>query len=508
MIYGLKKLKQINNNMKILLINPPQVFSKSQVAASVIPPLGLMYLASVSQEKGYEVKIIDALVEAPDKINGFDENTGYRGLNFDDIVRLVPKDTDIIGISNLFTFAYPIVKELSKKIKEKFDTPIVVGGAHPLALPEEVLKSSKIDYVIIGEGEQPFLDLCEFIRDKRVIEDVSSLAFRKGNKIKRNPRKSYIEDLDKLPFPDRDLISLEKYYKVHEAHGPSQDRWTPIISSRGCPFECTFCTSVLWDRRWRPRSAKNVVDEIEACVKKYRITEFHFEDENLTFNKKRMIEICDEIIKRKLKIKWQTPNGIRASVTDKETLKKMRKAGCYHITVAPESGSERVLNEIIRKHQNLEQVKNVVSWGKRYGMKVAAYFVIGLPGEKKEELIMSSNYANKLAKMGLDEVVFSLFIPLPGSELYSKLKQENRLPKNLTSLISIGDLSKSISWSEFITNEELGRLRKSAYLKFHLTRLIYHPGPSFKTFFNIIRGHEELKSERAMITFIKRFTNR
>ena len=426
-------------------------------------------------------------------------------MSFEDIIDSIPPKTDFIGISNLLTFAYPLVTELSKTIKDELDIPIVVGGAHPSALPKEVLESSEIDYVIVGEGEQPFIELCEFLQGKRKIEDVSSLVYRKGNEIIKNPRRSYVEDLDRLPFPDRDLIPLEKYYEVHEAHGPSQERWTPIISSRGCPFECTFCTSVLWDRRWRPRTPKNVVDEIEFCIKKYGIKEFHFEDENLTLDKKRTIEICDEIIGRKLNIKWQTPNGIRASVTDEEVLKKMGESGCYHITVAPESGSERVLKEIIRKHQDLRQVKNVILLGKKFGMKVAAYFVIGLPGEKKEELKMSSNYATELAKVGLDEVVFSLYIPLPGSELYNKLKEENKLPRNFASTVSIGDLSKSISWSEFISDEELGKFRKKAYIKFHITRLIHHFGPSLRTFFNVLSGHEELKSERTMIAFVKRF---
>lgn len=490
--------------MNILFINPPQVFSNYQVAAGVTPPLGLMYLSSISKVNGYDVSMLDSVVENPENINNYGQIC-YRGLSLEDIVDSIPGNTDLVGISNLFTFAYPLVVGLSKKVKDKLSIPIVVGGAHPSALPKETLESSKIDYVIVGEGEQPFIELCEFIQGKRKVEYVSSLVYRKGDEIIRNLRSSYVTDLDKLPFPDRDLIPLEKYYKVHEAHGPSQERWTPILSSRGCPFECTFCTSVLWDRKWRPRTAENVVNEIELCVKKYNIKEFHFEDENLTFNKERTIEICNEIIKRRLNIKWQTPNGIRASVTDDEVLKSMRDSGCNHITVAPESGSKRVLEEIIRKFQNLEQVKDIIVSCKKLGMKVAAYFVIGLPGEKKEEIEMTSNYAIQLAKAGLDEVVFSLFIPLPGSELYDKLKKGNKLPDNFTGLVSMGDLSKSISWSEFISDEELGKFRKKAYIKFHITRLIYHFGSSLKTFVNILIGRQELKSERAMITFIKRF---
>lgn len=297
---------------------------------------------------------------------------------------------------------------------------------------------------------------------------MSSLVYKKGNEIIRNLKRSYVVDLDKLPFPDRDLVALEKYYKVNEAHGPTQEKWTPIISSRGCSFECTFCTSVLWDRKWRPRTAKNVVDEIEFCLKKYSIKEFHFEDENLTFDKERTVEICNEIIRRKLNIKWQTPNGIRASVTDEEVLKLMRESGCYHITVAPESGSKRVIEEIMRKHQNLEQVKHIILSSKKLGMKSAAYFIIGLPGESKEEIKMSLDYAIQLAKAGLDEVAFSLFVPLPGPELYNKLKQENKLQKNLTTMVPIGDLSKSISGANLLAMRSLENSGKRHILNFIL----------------------------------------
>lgn len=493
--------------MKILLINPPQIFSKMQVAASVIPPLGLLYLASFLREKGHEISLLDAVVEAPDKITKIGRGMYIRGLNFEDIVKRIGKKIEVVCISNLFSFAFPVVVELVENIKKTFSSiKVILGGAHPSALPKLCLEHSKADFVVISEGELSTSKLLEYLEKKMNVEEIDGIAYRNGKKIIVNPKKSFIKDIDSLPFPARDIVDWEKYYAVHEAHGPTQERWTPILSSRGCPFECTFCTSKLWNRGFRARSPKNVVDEVKHCIKEYGITEFHFEDENMTLDNKRVKEICQKIIDEKLKIKWQTPNGIRASVTDNKTLDLMKRSGCYHITVAPESGSERVLNQIIRKRQDLKKVTSVVKHASKLGLKTAAFFVIGLPGETVKDLKLTIEYACKLAKIGLDEVAFSNFVPLPGSELFELLQKQGKLKGDWFSYATISDISKSVSWSEYISNGELQKLRKGAYLKFHFTKAFHHPIKVFHSIFNVLTKKEELKTERTLITFIKRFT--
>ena len=433
--------------MKIVLINPPQLFSKTQVAAGVVPPLGLLYLAAFLKQHSHQPILIESVIEGVNNIYGINSDLLCRGLSFNEIISRIPPSTGLIGISNLFSFAFPIVRLLANELKKAYPkVPIVLGGAHVSATPLETLASEAIDFVVIGEGEVTLLELADKINDYQAWEKIDGLAYKdKFRTPFLNPRTKFIENIDSLPFPARELVPLNKYYNVSEAHGPSQDRWTPILSSRGCPFECTFCTSRLWDRRYRARSAQNILAEIEECLVKYGIKEFHFEDENFTLNKKRILEICQGIKKRKLAIKWQTPNGIRASVTDFETLVAMKESGCYHITVAPESGSKRVLEQIIRKHQDLSQVTAVIEEASKIGLKTAAYFIIGLPGETITEVKMSIKYACKLARLGLDEVVFSGYIPLPGSELYENLKKEGTIISDWGSLISIGDLNKTLS---------------------------------------------------------------
>ncbi len=492
--------------MKIALVNPPQVFSRWQIAAGVIPPLSVLYLAAYCRQHGHDVKIVEALVEAPDQINTMEDVLNYRGLDFDQIAQRIDKDTDVIGISNLFSFAFPVILKMAKDLKKRRPkAKIVLGGAHPSATMFQTAKFKCFDYIVNGEGEDTFLKLLDVIAGKKKIEELDGIGYHKGNQIIVVPKKDYIEDLDSLPFPARDMIPLENYFRVREAHGPSQERWTPILATRGCPFICTFCTSRIWNRKWRARSAKNIVDEIEHCMKKYDITEFHFEDENLTLNKPLTLDMCKEIIKRGLKIKWQTPNGIRASATDEEMLDAMKAAGCYHITVAPESGSQRVLNDIIKKGQNFPHVERVVQYAAKIGIKVAAYFILGLPGEKVEDMEMTIKYAQRLAKVGLDEVAFSLFIPLPGSDLFTLVQQQGKAPKDWSYGGSIQTLSVAKSWSDHITDEQLFKYRKRAYLKFHATKFFYHPQKVLWSIMNILRDRQETKTERAVSTLLKRF---
>ncbi len=474
--------------MNLVLINPPLAYSKSQVSAGVVPSLGIAYLAAVALRGGHKVKVIDAVGESPEEVNPYKTGFEIRGMTFSEIADAVPKNTDLIGISNLFTFAFPVVSDLTKELKRKRNAPIVVGGAH--------------------------VDLLDVMDDKKKEKELDGFAWKENGRVRVNPKTKFIENLDSLPFPARHLLPMENYFKMKEAHGPTEERWTPLISSRGCPFECTFCTPKLWQRRRRFRSAKNVVDEIEECIDDFDIHDFYFDDENLTIDKKRVFAICDEIKMRKLDITWQTPNGIRASGTDKEMLAKMKEAGCKHITVAPESGSDRVLNDIMKKHQTLDQVTRVVKSANELGLKTAAFFLIGLPGETEEDIRKTISYSDKLAKVGLDEISYSIFIPLPGSELYDKLKAEGKLDYSFDDLTSamvlslstfgIDNKGKAKSWSD-IPIEKLHGYRKRAYIRFHAIRSLYHPLSAAKSLMNVLSGRQETKTERVLQTFFERY---
>lgn len=493
--------------MKIALINPPQIFSQYQIATGVTPPLGAAYLASYCIKNGIEVQLIDAVGEGPDVVTPFREDIFLRGLNTEGILQRINPDVGLIGISNLFSFAYPAVQELARAIKKRFpNVPIVAGGAHPTHMYEEVLNHGAADFVIRGEGEIPLLELCRHLAGEIKLHDVPSLAYRdEEGEIHTTPEAPRLKDLNSphLPFPARHLLPMENYISTQEPHGTSNGRWTSILSSRGCPYSCTFCDIRL--TRWVVRSASDVVDEMEHCQEQWGINEFHFEDDNMTLKRDRLIELCDEILKRGLKVRWQTPNGIRASVTDREMLLKMKASGCCHITLAPESGSQRVLRDLMLKGNDFshEQLLNLGREAHQLGMKVAAYFIMGTPGEKPEDLELTLSYAKELARVGVDEVAFSLLIPLPGTPIWEQVVRDFGQPDYLDLLI-IDDLNRAVSWSPYLTADQLKTFRRRAYVGFYLTRILHHPVSVIKTVLNIFRGLAETKTESYLRTFLKR----
>ena len=294
---------------------------------------------------------------------------------------------------------------------------------------------------------------------------------------------------------------MESYATTREAHGPVGGRWTSILSSRGCPYGCTFCESRL--TRWRARPAEDVVDEIEHCVERYGVSEFHFEDDNMTIDRRRVLAIAEEIEARGLDIRWQTPNGIRASVADRATLAAMQRSGCTHITLAPESGSERVLQEIVQKGKDfdLEHLVRVAQDAHGLGMKVAAYFILGLPGEREDDVEQTIAYARRLAREGVDEVGFGLFVPLPGTPLWDALDTSEL---NYLDLLAIDDLDSSVSFNEDLDSADLARLRRRAYASFFASRARHHPRALGRTLLNVVRSRQELKTDRVLLSLLDR----
>jgi radical SAM superfamily enzyme YgiQ (UPF0313 family) len=491
--------------MRVTLINPPQVFSRFQVAAGITPPLGIAYLASYLRAHGIEPVVVDALGEAPGRVTPFRGAALLRGMDLAQTVAAVPEDTELIGISNLFSFAYPVVEELMVGLKARLPhVPIVLGGPHPGALWERCLRDPNVDFVVSGEGEQPLLELCEHLAGSRGADDLEAVAFRADGRIVHVPQsRTLIRKVEDIPWPARDLLPMENYITTQEAHGPVSSRWTSILSSRGCPYGCTFCESR--NTRWRARPASDVVDEMEHCVERWGIRDFHFEDDNMTISRRRIHEMADELERRGMRIDWQTPNGIRASVTDLATLEAMKRSGCRHITLAPESGSRRVLEDIIQKGKDfeLDQLVEVAGQAKELGMKVAAYFIIGLPGEREEDVQQTIAYAARLARVGVDEVGFGLFIPLPGTPLWDGLG--DRVDSmDLLDLLTVDDLNSSVSFNDHLDDDMLRRLRRKAYATFFLTRLRHHPRAFAGTLRNVVRSRQETKTDRVLISLLAR----
>jgi len=377
--------------MRILLIQPPyDLFDDDERQA--MPPLGLAYIAAVLERDGHEVRILDCVAEDFYRLTPLPKGRRRHGLGDQELADAI-RDfrPGLVGVSCLFSAQAPVSHHVCKLVKET-DPRIrtVMGGAHPSAVPEVVLADSYVDIVAIGEGEMTIQRLARSLEAGAFPPaDPAGLAFRDGDTISVHPQQQYLADLDSLPLPARHLLPMERYFAYRSPHGAYVKRHpcTNMVTSRGCPARCCFCSiHTVWGHKFRWHSAERVIDEMEQLIGVYGVREIQFEDDNLTLNKRRMKMICQAMIDRKLDLTWTTPNGAALWALDDELITLMRATGCYHITIAVESGSQDVLNNIIHKPLDLKRVEPIVKACRKAGMGISAFFVVGFPGESKADI--------------------------------------------------------------------------------------------------------------------------
>jgi anaerobic magnesium-protoporphyrin IX monomethyl ester cyclase len=338
----------------------------------------------------------------------------------------------------------------------------VVGGSHPTAIPEETLQEfSSIDIIVIGEGEKTVSELVECLSKKKKIEKVDGICIRKGKKIVRTNPRPFINNLDEISFPAHDLLPLNSYsYWIQ--HG---GKFAPLLTSRGCPYKCTFCCRGCFGNYYRKRSIENVIGEIKWLTE-LGVDEIHIIDDNFTLIKKYAVSILDEIIKNFPELHLALINGVRADKINKEILIKMKKANIYYIGFGVESGDQNILDSV-KKRISLSQAEKAVQLSKNVGIEIiACFFILGLPSENRKSILKTMEFAKKLNP---DFVKFSTFVPYPGTEIYDKLKNDGRiLTGNWDKYSTYGSLvfkHPNLSMSEFVY------LQKKAYTSFFLSNM-------------------------------------
>jgi len=457
--------------MNICLINPPQIVPQAWGPPAIFQPLGLAYIAAVL-ERNYEVHILDAHTEGWKNLRIINDKY-YSGLTIDEIGdRIKNIRPQIVGISVPFSTSEKIALEVAEKIK-RVDRNIIIilGGPHPSALPLETLSCSHVDFVVIGEGEYSTLELVEKLDkyDHKELQKVKGIGYKRNGRSIITPPRDLIEDLSSLPLPARHLLPMEKYFTLARENRESRytytysNRWASVVTSRGCPFQCVFCSIHLtMGKRFRARSPENVIHELSHLVHSYNIKHINFEDDAMTLNKHRFERICELIVEKNLRITWSAPNGIRGDTLDETAIKKMKWSGCKRVFVAPESGVQRVVNNVIKKKLDLKKVEKSIVTLKRYGIKVDGSFVIGFIGETKSDILSTIRYALKLRKFGMSVAGFHIATPLYGTELYRTAKQKGYLKKIIeSSMLSTREsLIETPQW----TAEEIRQLREVADL--------------------------------------------
>jgi radical SAM superfamily enzyme YgiQ (UPF0313 family) len=402
-----------------------------------------MFLGAYLKKAGHEPEILDFL------LNKFNEN----------LLMEKAAQADLIGISAVTPLVASAIK-LVNLIKERFPKKIVVlGGPHPTLLPKETLESCKnIDYIVKGEGEERLVWLLEYLAGKRKKENLDGLAFSESGEIVDLPQRSHLENLDSMLFPARDLVSIKKYSKFIESRKKPA---TTIITSRGCPFDCTYCSKPIFGRLCRERSPENILEEMELLKERYGIKEFIFYDDTFTLNRDRVAKLCRLLIDKKINVYWKCET--RVNLVDEELLKLMKAAGCYLIGYGIESGSQRVL-DVLKKGITRAEVIKAADITKKAGIEVLGYFMLGIPGEKEKEIEETIRFAKDL---NIDYAQFSIATAYPGTELYQIAKKENKIPKDWqNSFYALGRAEKIISLCE-LDPDTLKKYLKKAYRSFY-----------------------------------------
>ena len=417
--------------MKTLLINPntPKIYG---IGGACAFPLGLGYIAAVLEED-HDVKVIDV---------------GAEKLDDDSLSKKISKiNPEIVGItSDTLTFQRAIeVAEIVKLVDKEII--VVIGGAHSNAMPTYPLRYDYFDVSVYGEGERTVVELWKRIERGKSYEDVKGIAFRKNDENVINPRQELIENLDELPLPARHLFPMDKYSGEFELYvSPMYS----IGSSRGCPFSCAFCSNnVIFGRKYRSRNPKNIVNEIELLINEYGAKGIYFREDIFTMNKKRVIEICNEIKERKLEFKWVCES--RVNTINEEMIRSMKNAGCELIWFGVESGSQKIL-DIIHKQITIAQSRDAFRLCKKIKLRAGASFLIGTPGEKIEDIYKTIDFANELKP---EFAWFNIFTGYPTSPLYEYVVKNRLYEKDIGHGILI------IKTNEF-NREKLEEIQKYA----------------------------------------------
>lgn len=388
-------------NVKVALINPPWRTSKLYgfkfLGHGIFMPIGLAYIAGYLDSKGIDVLFIDAEAEKLSNLDVLDKVRKF--------------GADVIGLT-CATSTFPYAFGLSALLKQHLNVPIVFGGVHSTQSPRDVLKHNEIDFVVMGEGEITFYELIKEITGDGNFKDIKGLAYTDKNGIHINRPREFIQNLDDLPMPLYKSVPIKKYKPY--AYQPTQSLpFMTLFSSRGCPFNCIFCeTKVMCGKKVRLHSPERVIEDILYLKSEFGVRNFQFFDDTLTVNKKRVEKICELIKENNLDISWNCLS--RVDTVNSDLLKKMSASGCELIAFGVESGDDAILKNI-RKGCTVEQAKAAFKAAKEANMVIRAFFMIGNPGETKQTVLKTIQFAKELDP---DFVNFSITTPFPNSELW------------------------------------------------------------------------------------------
>ncbi|MGK5094791.1 radical SAM protein [Deltaproteobacteria bacterium TL4] len=487
------------SSASVLIISPHVVVHNLDVHTGIpFMPHMAAHLAGALNAHGYEVQVIDCFGYQP-HFRSLKGEFMLLGVSEDWVVEHVYPDCKIAFLYCKTVEDLISIEALIKALKRHhpqiklcvFENIQTVNSFSLKSLVPELLEIGT-DVAILGEPELRCHDIAQALITGQPLNLIPGIAYWENDIIRLNKEESFNNNLDDLPFPLWEKFPLEGYWIARFAHAPvKNEKFLPILTSRGCPYKCTFCIAPTLNPRWRSRSAKNVVDEMEYFYKTLGVSDFHISDLDPTIDETRTQNICEEIIARKLPVSWKIAQGTKIeTIKNTLTLEKMAQAGCKFFSFSPETGSPKLL-KIMKKPFNHEHALNMVRSMNQLGIRMQACFIAGVPGEDEEDRQISIEYVKKLVIAGVDEIAVTIFTPLPGAALSDAIEGWTHHSQ----------LTHSPTWRKDYS--EIQHYRMRMYRTFFLWKLLYFPKKVVREIYGLLTGNFETKMEMSLYKYLK-----
>jgi radical SAM superfamily enzyme YgiQ (UPF0313 family) len=503
----------------VCLVRPPLVLPHATVnTAHGVPSVGLAYLAAALKAAGHRVVVVDAFGEALNATRPI-PGTGLvaNGLLAQEVVARVPADVDVMGVSCMFSNEWCYAKTVVAALHAAFPkVPLVLGGEHVTAEPAYTLETAPgARCAVLGEGEETLVELVAALASGAALEGIPGLALRgaRGGVVRTAPRRR-IRAVDAIPVPSWEEVPLERYLDAGLGMASSGRRAMPMVASRGCPYQCAFCSNrQMWGSTWVARNPRLVVDEMKIWMRRYRVTHFEFHDLTAIVERAWILEFCALIQEEGLAITWDLPSGTRSEALDDEVLWSLHRSGCRRLTYAPESGSRATLARV-KKRADPERMLASMRTAVHAGIEVKANMVVGFPDQTPREVLESLWYICRMAWAGVHDVAVFPFVPYPGSELYGRLVQEGRIPRDGVAFESFlaGNVYNEVggmrSWSDAIPSRVLQAVTLGGMGLFYGAQFGLRPGRLARMAVRLARGEPRTMLDRALVGLVQNAARR
>ena len=489
----------------VLLTRPPLMYAAGAIGNEIVPSIGLAYLNGFLRKYGYDPVLVDGQSEGHNRITPLEKYPGFQiqGLTIAECLQRMPAQVDIIGVTAMFSAEWPLTRDFILALRERYpEAVIVAGGEHVTALTEYSLRDcTGLDYIVRGEGEQVFLELCEAVSQRQPCDVIPGVAYLdQQQQYICTSDVTRIRNVDQIPWPYWPEGYLEKFWESGKSFGVQTARDMPLMTTRGCPYQCTFCSNKdMWTTRYVMRDVEDVVNEVKYYFEKYQVTSFQIYDLTAITKRSWFLQLLHRLIELRLPVEWSFPSGTRSEILDAELLALLKQIGTSYLCYAPESGSKKTLVDI-KKRVDLDAVLESIRIATRLKLGTRANFIIGFPEETRRDIALTFWTALKCVFYGVDDLQPYLFNPYPGSELFRQSLERGEIKPGDAYFLSISKQNSDIfnfrpvTFNKNMPNWELAIYRLLITLSCYALSYLVRPS-------RLLRSYRNLRSGRADTVF-------